>query len=396
VAIGMIFGALLDLPLGFLTDRYGQRLAFCCALCCLMIYYFGLILVTTPTQLLFLEILVGVYSALLSGSFTSWFFNSWEIIVKNHEGSNYLIRNTMGNLNFVKMIAIFSLTLLGGYFLYEMHLSPHLIFLAQSLIALGGLIVSFYIMIDYKTENVDCLPKQKAANRNGKERMFRKIIPKNFHKVYFLVTPYFVSFAILSFTSLSFGTLVLPVIIYSIVSPGQILGEINFSSITIVLVSIASSLTDVVYGVSSRFSGKFTSFITSPLKGMIFFYSLNFPLVWLIFSILLTFNVNPSVQLFFILSIFIGKLIISGLTSGLHWHLYYEITLPKYRSTQESYLNTLYLLVSIFGFGILGFIMEESGLAESLFFLFISSVIGIFFLIIAKKPSLNTSTRNSK
>ena len=118
--------------------------------------------------------------------------------------------------------------------------------------------------------------------------------------------------------------------------------------------------------------------------------------MWFLFSIILAIEISPSIQLFLLLSIFVVKLIISGLTSGLRWHLYYEITLPMYRSTQESYLNTLYLLISIVGFGILGFIMEKSGLAESLFFLFISSVIGILCLIIAKKPILNNCIENSK
>ncbi len=110
--------------------------------------------------------------------------------------------------------------------------------------------------------------------------------------------------------------------------------------------------------------------------------------MWLIYVIIILLNINPYFQLSLILIIFILKLIISGLTSGLHWYLYYKITTPNYRSTQESYLNTLHLLVSIIGFGILGFIMDKLGLAESLFFLFILSAVAIFFLIIAKEPDL--------
>ena len=139
------------------------------------------------------------------------------------------------------------------------------------------------------------------------------------------MTPYFISFAILSFTSLSFGTLVLPIIIYNVISPDQIIGEINFASIAIVFVSVASSLNDIVYGFSSRFSGRFTSLIKSPYQGIIIFHSLNFPLVWLIYVIIILLNINPYFQLSLILIIFILKLIISGLTSGLHWYLYYKI-----------------------------------------------------------------------
>ena len=73
VVIGMLCGAILDLPLGLLTDRFGQRIAFCVSLFCLVIYYLGLIFATKPVELVFLEIIVGIYSALLSGSFVAWF-----------------------------------------------------------------------------------------------------------------------------------------------------------------------------------------------------------------------------------------------------------------------------------------------------------------------------------
>ena len=62
VAIGMIFGAFLDIPLGILTDRMGQRIAFCGAFVCLFVYYIGLIFASSTFLLLFLEIIVGIYS----------------------------------------------------------------------------------------------------------------------------------------------------------------------------------------------------------------------------------------------------------------------------------------------------------------------------------------------
>ena len=55
VAIGMLFGIILDLPLGVLTDKFGQRGAFCSALGCLSIYYIGLIFAKNSFHLLCLE-----------------------------------------------------------------------------------------------------------------------------------------------------------------------------------------------------------------------------------------------------------------------------------------------------------------------------------------------------
>ena len=81
------------------------------------------------------------------------------------------------------------------------------------------------------------------------------------------------------------------------------------------------------------------------------------------------------------------KLIISGLTSGLHWHLYYEITEQKYRSSQESYLNTLNLIISILGYSFLGLVIENLGLEWAISLLCFTSLIAIAFLYIAKDPN---------
>ncbi len=57
VAIGMICGAFLDIPLGILTDRFGQRMAFCASLVCLAFYYTGIIFATNTIDFLLLEII---------------------------------------------------------------------------------------------------------------------------------------------------------------------------------------------------------------------------------------------------------------------------------------------------------------------------------------------------
>jgi NhaP-type Na+/H+ or K+/H+ antiporter len=97
-------------------------------------------------------------------------------------------------------------------------------------------------------------------------------------------------------------------------------------------------------------------------------------------------------RIFLIAIIFILKLIISGLTSGLHWHLYYEITDQKFRSSQESYLNTLNLIISISGFSFLGIIIEQMGLEWAVGFLSFLSLIAIIVLYIAKEPDFRKKT----
>ncbi|MHA2093120.1 MAG: MFS transporter [Candidatus Hodarchaeales archaeon] len=268
VAIGMVFGIFLDLPLGILTDRFGQRGAFCSALGCLSIYYLGLIFAVNSFQLLCLEILVGIFSALLSGSFVSWFLNSWELLVEKNEKSEHLFRSTMGNVKFVKMISVSSLTILGGFLLFQAHLPPQLIFLLQGFIALVGFVLGFLIMVSYKTEKREIHPFLSVKMKKTLKNSNITNIHHNLKRKYLNVSSYFFSFGVLNFTSFSFTTLIFPLIIYHLLSPDNILSgnyfKIDFASLAILIISLINSITDLIYGISSRFSGRFTSSIKSP------------------------------------------------------------------------------------------------------------------------------------
>jgi hypothetical protein len=217
---------------------------------------------------------------------------------------------------------------------------------------------------------------------------------------YRFVSPYFLSFAILGFTSFSFGTLIFPLIIYQLISFNTIFSvnsfEFDFTSLAIISLSLISSITDLVYGCASRFSGKFTAPIESPRKGLIAFYTFNFPFLWMVFILIFLLRIDPYLQLTLIVIVFIIKLIVSGLASGLRWHLYYEITSSEIRSSQESYLNTLNLIVSVIGFSFLGLIIENLGLVESLAILFFLSMIAIILLLLAGSPESDQQVNSLK
>ncbi|MHA2154816.1 MAG: MFS transporter [Candidatus Hodarchaeales archaeon] len=390
VATGMIFGIVLDLPLGVLTDRFGQRGAFCGALGCLTIYYFGLIFAKTSFQLLCLEILVGIFSALLSGSFIAWFLNSWENLIDKNEKSDKLFRSTMGNVKFVKMIAVSSLTILGGFLLFQAHLAPQLIFLLQGFIALVGFIFGFTIMVNYRPIERNRHINLPSENETTLKKSHIVSMANRLMVNYIHVSPYFLCFGILSFTSLAFTTIIFPVLVYFLLSPENFGSgnyfTIDFASVAILILSLVNSITDLVYGISSRFSGRFTASIKSPRQGLIVFYSINFPFAWISFFFILLLNTSVHWKLLFIVIIFLSRLLISGLTSGLHWQLYYDITNSEYRSSQESYFNTVSLIISILGFSLLGQIMEKIGISEAILFLFILSALGILILINTKEP----------
>ncbi len=394
VAIGTIIGFTLDLPLGILTDRFGQRGAFCGALLCLTIYYMGLIIATTPFQLLCLEILVGIYSALLSGSYLAWFFNSWAYLVEKNERNDKLLRSTMGNVNFIKMIFVSSFTILGGFLLFQAHLPPQLIFLIQGIISSIGFMFGFIIMVNKYPiyRNI----KHKMTTREKKPPI-RSIIRRKGGKIqnqYLRISPYFISFGVLRFTSLSFSTVIFPLIIYILLSSesksiNSSYFNIDFTSMAILVLSLVNSITDFTYGISSRFTGKFTRSIKSPRKGLAMIYTLNFPLAWLSILFVLIIQLDAILKLQIVILLFLGRLIISGLTSGLHWQLYYSITSSENRSSQESYQNTLNLLIYTFGFSILGQIMERKGLLEGLLLLFILGLFGVLILVKVKDPEPN-------
>ncbi|MCK4848961.1 MAG: hypothetical protein KAT16_08060, partial [Candidatus Heimdallarchaeota archaeon] len=312
VAIGMIFGAFLDIPLGILTDRKGQKIAFCCALGCLFVYYFGLIFASSIVMLLFLEMVVGIYSALISGSYISWFLNSWENLIQKDEKKQKLIRNAMGTVNFAKMISVSSLILLGGFLLNQFEISPNIIFLVQSISALVGLLFGYFLMVEYKNDDFKENQLEVSKNIKYKEKPLQKL-GRGIKEKYINVSPYFISFSLLSFTTSSFISFILPLIIITILQPSPNSTtnslDFDFTSIAILLLSVISSISNLFYGISSRFSGWFTSFITSPYRGILTIYFFNFPVVWFSFVFILLLDLEGWVQISLIVSIFILKLI---------------------------------------------------------------------------------------
>ncbi|MHA2237583.1 MAG: hypothetical protein ACXAB2_04330 [Candidatus Hodarchaeales archaeon] len=391
IAIGMIFGAFLDIPLGFFTDVYGQKITYCGALFCLTLYYFGLIFAKVTLHLLLLEIIVGVFSALLSGSVIAWFLNSWENLLPKNEENDRKFRNIMGSVNFLKMLIISSLTILGGLLLYGMKLSPHIIFLVQSFIAFAGLISGYLIIVDYRSE----ISEKRQSNdifNNSTISMNRNLdyLKQQIKDRYSAVTPYFFSFSILNFTSISFISVQFPLIIYKIITNDQwnMNHDLNFdfTSLALVFLSFISSITDLLYGLSSKMSGKFSSNIQSPFRSLVSLYILSFPLAWFSLLLVLFLDLDQSVKLIVISLLLIMKLTTSGLASGIYWQVYLEITQSAYRSSQESYLNTVNLLFSTLGFTVIGIIIEKAGILDSLVFLLIMSSIAILILVLTGEP----------
>ncbi|MFX1515006.1 MAG: MFS transporter [Promethearchaeota archaeon] len=386
VVIGMVTGAVLDIPLGFLTDRYGQRIAFCGALFCLMTYYFGLTIANLPIQLLFLEILVGIYSALLSGSYISWFLNSWETIAPKSSESGLLFRNVMGNISFAKTIFIALATFVGGILLQKGRILPRYIFLIQAFIAALGIILGLkFISKPYH----DKKSYKKEKEHSSFISQFSLNL-SNLRSNYLFIIPFFISFSILGFTSISFNTLIFPPLIYDIYSSNQPFSQsdfaIQFTTFSLLLITSTISLSNVLFAFFSRLSGKMTSFIRSAYKGVILFYILDYPVVWMAYIIVLVVDLPSLIKIVLIISIFFVKIILSGLTISLYWQLYYQITSSEKRSSQESLYNTINLIISLCGFTIIGVILESYSFLGTLHFLFIVSLLGILMLLIARNP----------
>ncbi|UCG90625.1 MAG: MFS transporter [Candidatus Heimdallarchaeota archaeon] len=400
VSFGMLFGIFLDLPLGILTDRFGQRIAFCGALSCLFVYYFGLFFASKPIELLFLEIIVGIYSALLSGSFNAWFMNTWESI--SSKGNEVSFRNVMGSINFAKTIVAALAAFIGGFLLYQTQVHPKIIFLLQAVIAAIGVFLGLKFIsssssikrrISRKEERMNL---SSQINNHDLSRFTRRI--QYIKEKYFFVTPFFVSFSLLSFTSISFSTVVFSSLLYDLCSPIQIFNrtyyEIQFASISIILISMIRSISDIIFAVASRLSGKITSFINSPYQGLLIFYTLNYPVSWIVYLCILFIDFSPNVKLNLVILTFFLRIILIGLTTGLYWQLYLNITSSETRSSQESLFNTIYLLLSIIGYGLLGVILEFCSFVGSLIYLLAISCLGILLLVLVKNPDHISSPNN--
>ncbi|MFX0208400.1 MAG: MFS transporter [Candidatus Hodarchaeota archaeon] len=396
LSIGMLCGAILDLPLGILTDRFGQKIAFCGALSCLFVYYFGLIFASKPIELLFLEIIVGIYSALLSGSFNAWFMNTWEFISSKSNEKSF--RCVMGSINFVKTIVAAMAASIGGFLLHINQIQPNTIFLIQAVIAVIGVFLGLKFItspssikrkISRKGEKVNF---SFQTNNHDASRITRKI--QHIKEKYIYVTPFFLSFSLLAFTSVSFSTVVFSSLLYDISSPIQIFSQnnykIQFATISIILISMTQSISEIIFAVASRLSGKLTSSINSSYKGLLIFYTLNYPVSWIVYLCIICINFSPYIKLNLVVLTFFLRIILIGLTTGLYWQLYLNITSSETRSSQESLFNTINLFLSIIGYGLLGVILEFFSFAGALIFLLATSCLGILILILVNDPRMNS------
>ncbi len=396
LAIGMLCGAILDLPLGIITDRFGQKIAFCDALFFLFTYYSGLILATKPNELLFLEIIVGIYSALISGSYNAWFMNSWELISSEEFEDGLSFRNVMGNINFVTTIIAATATFIGGLLLQQSQVLPQTIFLLQAIVAAIGVILGLKLIsspssanksISQKIENINStIPSQ--ANNHDSSGLTRRI--QYIKEKYLKITPFFVSFSLLAFTSVSFSIVVFSPLLYDLNSPIQTFNqtniEIKFATISVILISMTRSISDLILAIASRLSGKITSFINSPYKGILIFYILIYPVIWIAYLCIIVINFSPHIKLILIILTFFLRVILRGLTTGLYWQFYINITSSETRSSQESLFNTIYMVLSIIGYGLLGTILESFSFIGALIFLFGVSCLGILILVLARNP----------
>lgn len=393
VAIGMLFGAALDIPLGILADRFGQRITFSSALFSLMVYYIGLIIATNPIQLLFLEIIVGIYSALLSGSFITWFMNSWEFISSKELESVISFRSIMGNLNFAKTLIVAFVTFIGGILLQQKNVLPQTIFLIQAFIAALGVFLGIKF-ISPQVNIYGCEQEIVMQNvedpKNSKSRIFYV------KKKYLVIAPFFVSFSLLAFTSVSFNTLIFPSLLYEISSPISTFNQnkirIQFATVSLILISITRGLSDFIFALASRLSGKITSFIYSPHKGLLIFYIVIYPFLLIVFLVIFIINFPSIIKLNLIILTFIFRITLIGLAAGLYWQLYLNITSSEIRSSQESFFNTIHLISSVIGFGLLGIVLEYFSFIGSLIFLIFISFLGILFLLIAKNPNSHVNS----
>ncbi|MHA2305280.1 MAG: MFS transporter [Candidatus Hodarchaeales archaeon] len=396
VAIGMICGAFLDIPLGLLTDRFGQRIAFCCALSCLTIYYLGIIVASQAIDFLLLEIVVGLYSALLSGSFITWFMNSWEVIAAKKNETELSFRAIMGNINFAKTLIIAFATLIGGYLLQQKAFHPQMVFFFQALIAACGVLLGFKFI---------STPTSFNETKSNERRNNESDCPKNRNRYAFVrnrylkISPIFIGFSILLFTSISFTTLILAPLIYEMSSDFEVFKQkdvfISFTSISILLISVVRAVSDVVHAFASRLSGRFTSFIKSPYHGLVSIYIFTFPIAWFYNIGVLIIDLPSIYKISLIILIYFLRIVLSGLSTGLYWQFYLTITSSEIRSSQESLFNTINLIVSIFGFAVIGIIIESNGFIDALLFLLFASIIGIFLLLSAGKCAINLEDKKA-
>ncbi|MHA1330762.1 MAG: hypothetical protein ACTSR2_06775, partial [Candidatus Hodarchaeales archaeon] len=140
-------------------------------------------------------------------------------------------------------------------------------------------------------------------------------------------------------------------------------------------------LSNFIHAFASRCSARATNKIRSPYHGLVAFYFVIHPSILLSYILVIMSGLPPVIKIGLFISLYFLKAILGGLSTGLFWQFYYNITSSKLRSSQESLYNTINLLVALIGYSIIGFMLDSYSLLTSLILLLIVSVIGLIFLL---------------
>ena len=254
--------------------------------------------------------------------------------------------------------------LIGGMILEDFgNGNVHMIFMFSSIISFTGIYFAFIWM---KTVSLDSDSKK---NRKLFLREFK--IVKMMSKKLILI---FIAFSLISFTGLAYSSL--------IISPFlrfQLMNSLFYISF---LRSIGVFISAVSYRLSSRLA-TINLIVKKRWNFLLYSYLITNSLFWMFYSILPIINTLHANLLFFILHI--SRIMISGLTISIYWQIYFMITSSNFRSSQQSFHNTIQMVISSVGFYIMGTAIElfDFGIG----FIFLSIIGFIAFLILRTSSS---------
>ena len=413
MALGNVTGILLDYPLGLVTDKTGVKKSYMGSMIFLAIYYVGMTVTQTFFGFFVLHLIVGFYSALISGTINTWLMNTWEVHAKEHieakkkinsdpffwgrnmfdvssiEFNNLFVDfnsfqdeysgdppkfgGAWSNVSFLTGMATSAIMGLGGFSILLFgsqnvsDIFAILTFITQAGISLIGCLMAWIWM----TEAKNSLDQEKNKAQNTEDSL------KSNGRITNLLGPNFVILVII-FAGFSFQASTLISFDEFVVAP--ILFQVFF--LTAFYISNFRSGRRFTNAFANRLSTKFTSkFVKHPMRAYIKTSIFTWCISWFFFTIISYIHTPVFLGLVLFLGMYYLRGIVGGLMSANGNQLYYTITESKRRSSQESLYNTLYMLIGGASFLITGRLLDTVGFSGTFLFFFACSCMGVIISI---------------
>lgn len=372
---------IIDFPSGVLSDWIGQkRIAF------IAMFLLGIGNILTGlapdyTIFIFIMILDGISTGLYSGVIQTWFGNNYKFLMTSDTDRSLYgkIRARIKSLTYL-LLGVFVIigTQLSFYF------SRNLVFILAGVICILSSLPFFFLTKDFYSKST---PTEQIYSLQSFRQKIGKFFTLISHFFKYLIHDKLLLstlFGILFF-SLSVGEIFLYIILYPIIF-SYTKNDIFLGLSQTILYFIYAILVFFISIYAKKFHGKNVSLFT-----LLYAFFLNFLLILTLYFIPATssFNITGIIAILLIFLFFNG--FVAEIISNLQSRILLDVISSEFRNSTLSFYSSLLAIFTSLFYIIVGIIINNYGLIDSLLFMALLGILGGIFLL----PTLfNKATSN--